>query len=35
LKQEFQEHIPFKQARHEDQKKRVDTKGSKAKKTEL
>ena len=31
LKQEFQEHIPFKQSRHEDKKKRVDTKGSKAK----
>lgn len=30
LKQEFQEHIPFKQARKEDQKKRVDTKGGKA-----
>jgi membrane protein DedA with SNARE-associated domain len=35
LKQEFQEHIPFKQSRREDEKKRVDTKGSKAKKTEL
>jgi membrane protein DedA with SNARE-associated domain len=35
LKQEFQEHIPFKQSRHEDEKKRVDTKSSKAKKTEL
>jgi membrane protein DedA with SNARE-associated domain len=31
LKQEFQEHIPFKQSRREDQKKRVDTKGGKAK----
>ncbi len=31
LRQEFQEHIPFKQSRHDDQKKRVETKDSKAK----
>jgi membrane-associated protein len=31
LKQELQEHMPFKQSRQEDQKKRVDTKGGKAK----
>ncbi len=31
LKHEFQEHIPFKQSRHDDQKKRVETKDSKAK----
>jgi len=29
LKEEFQEHIPFKQSRHEDKKKRADTKRSK------
>lgn len=31
LKQEFQDHILFKQSRQEDKKKRVDTKGGKAK----
>jgi len=30
LKQEFQEHIPFKQSRHEDQQKRNETKSGKA-----
>ena len=30
LKQEFQEHIPFKQSRHEDQQKRTETKSGKA-----
>lgn len=29
LKQEFQDHIPFKQSRHEEQKKRTETKSSK------